>query len=305
MNQAYTTIIDLIEQLEEILLDGSQIPFTGARLVNEQETLEVLDAIREELPEQLLQAHKLLRQQKEFIKESSRKADKLLVQAKLDRDKMISSAAIKQEADRQIYELKLQTKEQCEQMLIDTRNERKLMQKKIKTEEAKLQEEYQRKKNLLENEFRKCTKEVDTKLLNKKNRLIEENQLLKANALKEMEYIKNESARIHTENQKQREEIKKEIEQYKSQVQIKCNSLLLKARQEATDIQVGANKYAEQTLLGLDLRLQEISKVISTGKKELAKLTSMKKSLYNIERPDKDSGNNNFDKQSFEHRKHG
>ena len=51
MSDARLTVLDQLDQLEEIVLEGSRVPFTGGRLVNEGEAVDVLDAVREVLEE--------------------------------------------------------------------------------------------------------------------------------------------------------------------------------------------------------------------------------------------------------------
>jgi hypothetical protein len=41
--------LDQLEMLEEIILDSPRVPFTGGRLVKEQDAMEALDALRESL----------------------------------------------------------------------------------------------------------------------------------------------------------------------------------------------------------------------------------------------------------------
>ena len=36
------SVLDQLDQLEEIVLDGSRIPFSGGRLVNEQDAIELM-----------------------------------------------------------------------------------------------------------------------------------------------------------------------------------------------------------------------------------------------------------------------
>ena len=36
-----TSVLDQLDQLEEIVLDGTRVPFSGGRLVNEQDAIEL------------------------------------------------------------------------------------------------------------------------------------------------------------------------------------------------------------------------------------------------------------------------
>lgn len=53
MTESRPTLFDLLDQLEEIVLDGTRVPFSGSRLVNEQDAIEAMDALREALPLEL------------------------------------------------------------------------------------------------------------------------------------------------------------------------------------------------------------------------------------------------------------
>ena len=67
--------LDQLDQLEEIVLDGSRIPFSGNRLVNEQDAIELLDEIRESMPKSIVQATKLLKQGDQYISKSKSLAE--------------------------------------------------------------------------------------------------------------------------------------------------------------------------------------------------------------------------------------
>ena len=53
MNDVRFSVLDQLDQLEEVVLEGSRLPFTGGRLVNETDAVELLDAVRDELPKEL------------------------------------------------------------------------------------------------------------------------------------------------------------------------------------------------------------------------------------------------------------
>ena len=67
LSSQVSSVLDQLDQLEEIVLDGTRVPFSGGRLVNEQDAIELMDAVREALPGQLSQAEALVRQKEEFI----------------------------------------------------------------------------------------------------------------------------------------------------------------------------------------------------------------------------------------------
>ena len=60
--------------------------------------------------------------------------------------------------------------------------------------------------------------------------------------------------------------------QFRQQSQQQCEVLISRSRQEASAIQEGANRYAEQVLGELEGRLQDMGKVVMAGRRELVKL---------------------------------
>ena len=56
MSDARFAVLDHLDQLEDVLLEGSRIPFSGGRLVNEGDAVEVLDAVRDTLPKEIERA---------------------------------------------------------------------------------------------------------------------------------------------------------------------------------------------------------------------------------------------------------
>ena len=107
-----TSVLDQLDQLEEIVLDGTRVPFSGGRLVNEQDAIELMDAVREALPPQLAQAEELVAKKDEFINQARQQAEEILNQARQQREQLINSQAIRQEAERQGAELREQGRQQ-------------------------------------------------------------------------------------------------------------------------------------------------------------------------------------------------
>jgi vacuolar-type H+-ATPase subunit H len=123
MAEAAITVLNQLDQLEEVVLEGSRIPFSGGRLVNEQDAIEVMDALRDCLPDQLQLAVDLIRQREEYIGKAKNQADEIVATARRERDQLISSASIRQEAERQVAELREQARLQCEQVLSQARQQ--------------------------------------------------------------------------------------------------------------------------------------------------------------------------------------
>ncbi len=108
MSEIRFSVLDQLDQLEEIMLEGSRIPFSGGRLVNEQDAVELLDAVREAMPSQVAQADQLLEKRDEFIATARSQADEIVANAQQQREQLVSQASIRQEAERQVNEMREQ-----------------------------------------------------------------------------------------------------------------------------------------------------------------------------------------------------
>jgi cell division septum initiation protein DivIVA len=71
-------ILYLLDQLEEVIGAGSQVPFTSRRLVDEQEILDILDQIRMSIPEELKAARRVSEERDQVLAEAQLEADRLL-----------------------------------------------------------------------------------------------------------------------------------------------------------------------------------------------------------------------------------
>ena len=59
MQEDQLALLENLDKLEEIFLDGNRIPFSGNRLVNEQDATDLLDEIRESIPSEIRTAASL------------------------------------------------------------------------------------------------------------------------------------------------------------------------------------------------------------------------------------------------------
>ena len=101
MTQARFEVLEQLDQLEEIVLEGTRVPFSGGRLVNEQDAVELLDAVRQALPKEVERAVELLRQREAFLDQARKQAEEIVNHARRERESLINSSSIRQDAERQ------------------------------------------------------------------------------------------------------------------------------------------------------------------------------------------------------------
>jgi hypothetical protein len=126
----------------------------------------------------------------------------------------------------------------------------------------------------LEQEGLQRRQQLDQEYIELKRQLGEQHERLRQQSLQELEQIRQESLRIQRDSQAEAERIHADALQFRQQTQQQCEALISRSRQEASAIQEGANRYAEQVLGELEGRLQDMGKVVMAGRRELVKLQS-------------------------------
>ena len=86
------TVIDLVDQLEELVSTGRRVPFTAGVVVNEDEVLELIDRTRLGLPDELMQARHLLEDQRRVLVEAEQEAERILTRAEAEVARIIDEA---------------------------------------------------------------------------------------------------------------------------------------------------------------------------------------------------------------------
>lgn len=273
------TVLDQLDQLEEVVLEGSRIPFSGGRLVNEQDAIELMDAVREAIPQQLTQADDLLRKREEFIERARQQAEEIVSQARREREQLINQASIRQEAERQGNELREQARLQCEQMVLQTRQQLAQSEQELQGRMAQLEQQYTARRQQLEQEAQARRQQLEQEAADRGRQLLEQHERARQQAMQELEGMRQEALRIQRESQAEAERLHNEAVQFTKQTQQQCDLLAARSRQESIAIQEGANRYAEQVLGELEARLKDMSQVVLAGRQELGRLQLQEPSL--------------------------
>jgi F0F1-type ATP synthase membrane subunit b/b' len=272
MAEVRITVLDQLDQLEDIVLDGSRIPFSGGRLVNEQDAIEMMDALREALPNQINQADELIRQRESFIEKARHQAEEIVAQARREREQLINAAAIRQEAERQVGELRDQARQQCEQMVLQARQQVAHAEQEHQSRMAQMEQQYASRRQQLEQEAQARRQQLEQEVGERNRVLVEQLERSRQQAMQELEGIRQEGLRIQRDSQAEAERLHADALQFRQQTQQQCETLISRSRQESAGVQEGANRYAEQVLGELEVRLKELSQVVQGGRGELVRL---------------------------------
>ncbi|KXB92303.1 hypothetical protein HMPREF3182_00533 [Megasphaera hutchinsoni] len=72
----------LVEDLESIILNAKQMPFTNKKVVSEEEVLQIIDELKETLPEELVQSKQIIAEREKILADAKQHADNMIIQAK-------------------------------------------------------------------------------------------------------------------------------------------------------------------------------------------------------------------------------
>ncbi len=103
-----------LNKLEEIILASPRVPFSGRTLVDEDQLLDQLDAIRLNLPPAFRQAVQILQQRSALMVEAERYAQDLIAAAEQHAAQMLDELGIVRQAEHMAQQLKSQAQQDCD-----------------------------------------------------------------------------------------------------------------------------------------------------------------------------------------------
>lgn len=141
-----------LNKLEEIILASPRVPFSGRTLVDEDQLLDQLDAIRLNLPPAFRQAVQILQQHNALMAEAERYAQDLIAAAEQQAAQMLDELGIVRQAEQMAQQIKTQAQQDCdslrtqvmgdiEQMQIQAQREWESLRQKALAEQDTIQQE--------------------------------------------------------------------------------------------------------------------------------------------------------------------
>ncbi|NLP18390.1 MAG: ATPase [Firmicutes bacterium] len=126
-------IFELFDNLEDLIAEGGRIPLTGKVIVSEDELIEIIEHIRNSMPDELRQARWVMKERKRIIAEAENEAREIVEQGKeyttklIDEDEITKQAhqhaqSIVQEAKREAQDIMLGSHSYAESVLTKLEN---------------------------------------------------------------------------------------------------------------------------------------------------------------------------------------
>jgi hypothetical protein len=108
-----------LQQLEELIQDAKSMPLSSSALVNREEVLEIIDAAREELPEEIKQARWIVRDREELLAKARRDAEAVVEKAHSERAWIVSDREVVRTAQETSERIVAEAEERARQMRLE------------------------------------------------------------------------------------------------------------------------------------------------------------------------------------------
>ncbi|BAQ62732.1 archaeal/vacuolar-type H+-ATPase subunit H [Geminocystis sp. NIES-3708] len=132
---------DEIDRLEDLILNGTRIPFMGKTLIDEDTLINQLDLIRINIPDCLQQATQILQQREQILSEAQNYAQKIVENAQRRAAQLLDESRIVQQAESQAHQIRRQVQQDCENLQRKTINEVEQIRQKIQQEAIKTRQQ--------------------------------------------------------------------------------------------------------------------------------------------------------------------
>jgi vacuolar-type H+-ATPase subunit H len=96
---------EIVDRVEEFLDKSKRIPFSSNIIVNENEIYDLLDELRNILPEEFKQSRWIVKERENMIEEAKRYSEKIIREAKEKAEVLVSETEILKSANRKSEEL--------------------------------------------------------------------------------------------------------------------------------------------------------------------------------------------------------
>lgn len=97
--------LEIIDRIEELLDKSKRIPFTSNIMIGENGIYEMLDELRNVIPEEFRQARWIVKEREGMIEESKRQAERIIREAKERSEMLVNETDILKNASRKAEDL--------------------------------------------------------------------------------------------------------------------------------------------------------------------------------------------------------
>jgi len=99
------TIQEILDEIDNLLLEASRVPFTNKRIIEEDEIARLLDDLREVIPREIIEANRIIVERQRILDEAQKDAQNIIDQAKSYVTKLTDENIITKQAHDQANEI--------------------------------------------------------------------------------------------------------------------------------------------------------------------------------------------------------
>jgi len=108
-----------LQQIEELVQEAKSMPLSSSALVNREEILELIEAARNELPEEIKQARWVVKDREELLSKARKDGEAIVEKAKQERARLLSKEEVVRAAQEESDRLLAEGREQARQMRLE------------------------------------------------------------------------------------------------------------------------------------------------------------------------------------------
>ena len=124
-----------LQQLEELITAAKSMPLSSSVLVNREEVLELVQEMREALPEEIKQARWVVKDREQLLAKARRDAEDIVQQALQEQARLVSREEVVQESMREAERIVAEAREQGRQLRLEAED---YMDQKLAAFEAQM-----------------------------------------------------------------------------------------------------------------------------------------------------------------------
>ncbi|VBB05670.1 Hypothetical protein LUCI_0880 [Lucifera butyrica] len=113
------TIEEILDEMENALLDAARLPLTNKRIVEEDDWARLLDDLREALPNEIMEANRIVKERQRILEDAQNQAQNIIDQAKGYIAKLTDENIITQQAQEQANEIVVQARKMAKDLQSD------------------------------------------------------------------------------------------------------------------------------------------------------------------------------------------
>jgi vacuolar-type H+-ATPase subunit H len=114
------TVEQILDELENLLLEASRVPFTNKRVLEEDDIAHLLDELRERIPHEISEAKRVISDRQRILEDAQREAQNIVDQAKNYIAKMTDENIITKQAHEHAAEIINQTRKEAQELHHDS-----------------------------------------------------------------------------------------------------------------------------------------------------------------------------------------